>query len=272
MNKSLRVSGIWVYPVKALGGIPLHSSEVEARGLQYDRRWMLTDSEGNFLSQRDFPRLTLFRMQFQEDGVLVQDPDQRQTPLLIPFHEKGGQNRTVKIWDDRVAALQVSEKADAWFTFLLDRPVRLVRMPKSTRRQVDVKYARSGEVVSFADGYPSLIIGEAALNELNGRLDNPMEMIRFRPNLVFSGGLPHDEDRWAEIRIGGISFSCVKPCARCAVPSIDPATGKKGQEPNRTLATYRQWENKIWFGQNLLHHGHGRIHVGDAVEVLSWKA
>jgi uncharacterized protein len=122
--------------------------------------------------------------------------------------------------------------------------------------------------VSFADAFPLLIIGDGSLDELNRRLAVPIEMLRFRPNIVIGGMSPHEEDSWRLVRLGDVECDVVRPCARCVVPTIDPATGSAGVEPTRTLASYRKWDRKVWFGQNAIHRSPGTLAVGAAVEVL----
>ena len=144
-------------------------------------------------------------------------------------------------------------------------------MPLTAKRLVDQDYASNNEIVSFADGYPCLLIGQSSLDGLNEKLSEPILMDRFRPNFVFTGGEPHVEDSFKDFLIDNVLFSAVKPCARCVLITIDQQTGEKGQEPLRTLASYRTVGKKILFGQNLLHHHLGTIHVGDELKVKDWK-
>jgi uncharacterized protein YcbX len=136
-------------------------------------------------------------------------------------------------------------------------------------RRLDLDYARPQDQTGFADGFPFLLISEASLADLNRRIGRTLPMQRFRPNLVVRGCAPYAEDHWRRIRIGGVGFRLVKPCSRCIIPSIDPATGERdGSEPLATLSRYRQTGNKVYFGQNLIHDGPGRLAVGDRVVVL----
>lgn len=186
-----------------------------------------------------------------------------------------GEPMRVDIWDSKgVPALTVSPQADQWFSHVLGKSCRLVFMPETTHRAVDQTYALDNDAVSFADGYPYLLIGQASLDYLNQRVTEPMSMLRFRPNIVVSGSDPHDEDTWAHFRIGDLEFYGVKPCARCVLTTIDPETATLGKEPLRTLATYRQWKHKILFGQNVLAKSTGafplgHLHVGQSIEVVS---
>ncbi len=271
MTADLYLSAIYIYPIKSLGGIRLDAAEVEARGLRYDRRWMLVDDKGQFLTQRQHAQMALLQVSLQPEGLEVRHKQGLLDPLYIPFttEELSGQKLQVTIWEDTVPAQEVSEGMSAWFTAALGMPARLVHMPPQTQRPVDPEYAAGGEVVSFADGYPFLIIGQAALDDLNSRLEQPVPMDQFRPNFVFEGGAPFAEDSWREFMIGKQSFRAVKPCARCVVTTINQATAEKSPEPLRTLATYRQQRNKIMFGQNLLPDSAGMLQVGDVLQVLS---
>jgi uncharacterized protein YcbX len=147
----------------------------------------------------------------------------------------------------------------------LDDEVSLLYMPDSERRAVNPNRARPGDIVSFADAYPLLLISEASLAALNQRLDAPVEMRRFRPNLVISGCEPYAEDGFSALSIGPLTFRGVKRCERCVVTTVDPATAEQGKEPLRTLARYRQSEGKVWFGMNLIHDGPGTLRLGDPV-------
>jgi uncharacterized protein YcbX len=260
------LSDLRLYPIKSLGGIAVSEAVVDEKGFRYDRRFMLVTPSGTFITQRSTPQMALIDVAIDRPG----EPDarlrvwHRNRPadvLTLPLAEAaaaGTETMPVTIWDsENVPATCVGADADTWFSRALNIPCRLVFMPETTRRTVDPAYARLDEqgrpsVVSFADGYPYLLIGQASLDDLNQRLTEPVEMLRFRPNMVVSGGTPYDEDAWHEFTIGAMTFYGVKPCARCVLTTIDPATGQKGREPLHTLATYRQWKHKILFGQNVL--------------------
>ena len=183
----------------------------------------------------------------------------------------GGDLR-VRIWDDVCTARPAGPDADRWLSRFLGRDCRLVSLPESSRRPVDPAYGGVDDQVGFADGFPLLLISAASLEDLNRRLDEPLPMVRFRPNLVIYGGEPYQEDRWRRIRIGGIEFRLVKPCSRCAIPTIDPETAQRSAEPLRTLMGYRRRGNKVYFGQNVLHDGVGELREGAPVEVLEGSA
>ncbi|MBS4072846.1 MAG: MOSC domain-containing protein [Algoriphagus sp.] len=269
MKNHLMLQDIFIYPIKSLGGIRLEKAKVEEKGFQYDRRWMLVDRSGRFVSQREFSVLALLQVELQEDGLLVYVKNIPHRQLFIPFELSEGPEIPVVIWDDQVIGKVVSESVGVWFSDFLGFKVELVKMPESTHRKVDPRYAINAESVSFADGMPYLIIGQSSLDELNSRLASPVPMNRFRPNLVFSGGEPFLEDRLSKIRIGSVEFQIIKPCARCVLTTVDQETGEKGKEPLKTLSTYRTVNNKVMFGQNVVALGGGMVSIGDELIPLN---
>jgi uncharacterized protein YcbX len=260
----LRVSQLFVYPIKSLGGIELSSAQITDRGLLYDRRWMLVDANNRFISQREFSQMALLRIAITTDGLLVKHlllGDE----ILIPFQPQTEQKGGFAIWDD------VSSEADEWFSKMLNTRCRLVYMPDSSHRIVDPEYVPQTKITSFSDGYPFLLLGQSSLNDLNNRLEKNIPMNRFRPNIVFTGADAFHEDELAHIQINGIDFYGSKLCARCNIPTIDQDTAISAKEPTRTLARYRARNNKIYFGQNLVHTGEGIISIGDIIHVLAIK-
>jgi uncharacterized protein YcbX len=262
------LSEIWIYPVKSLGGIRLSSAQVEERGLQHDRRWMLVDESGLFISQRENTKMALLDVSLHEDGLTISHRFETGNQVFVPYKPNSASYVIVKVWDDLVNAITVSTDADAWLSEQLDQKVRIVMMPDSTERKADPRYALNGETVSFADGYPFLLISEASLADLNSRLEKPVEMIRFRPNFVITEASAYEEDSWKSIQIGSIFFEGVKPCGRCILTTIDPMTGEKGTEPLKTLAFYRKVNSKVLFGQNLVTKGNGVVREGDEIRLL----
>lgn len=265
----LYLQHIYIYPIKSLGGISLAEAEVVQTGIRHDRRWMLTDKEGKFLSQRSFPQMALLQVTVEPAGLLIDHKKRLHDPFFIPFDESTGRQMQVTIWDDVCTALEVSHEANEWFSDALGMKVQLVYMPSTTKRLVDSNYATNNEIVSFADGYPLLMIGQASLDDLNQRLETPILMNRFRPNLVFYGGSAYCEDSFTEFQIEDVTFNAVKPCGRCVMTTVNQEDGVKGQEPLKTLASYRTHKNKILFGQNLLQKNSGKIKVGDRLKILS---
>jgi uncharacterized protein len=252
----LSVTELYVYPVKGARGISLETADLDEFGVRHDRRWMIVDAAGGFITQRSHPSLALLTTELEPDALVLRSP--RAGVLSLPLAVDHGEPRTVRVWDDVVEVLDAGAAA-----------ARLLFMPEDCLRQADPAYAAPGDRVSFADGFPLLLITQASLDELNRRLPAPVPMARFRPNVVVSGAAPHDEDRWRSIRAGGVPLDVVKPCARCAVTTIDQATGVAGREPLRTLAQYRRRDGKLWFGQNVVHRGAGELRVGADVEVLT---
>ncbi|MGX5856636.1 MOSC domain-containing protein [Dyadobacter jiangsuensis] len=265
---AITLSEIWVYPVKSLGGIRLTKALTEERGLRYDRRWMIIDEENVFITQRTHLKMALIDVALEEGGLKIYLRADPADFVLVPYQPVTALPVTVQVWDDTAEALTVSDEADAWLTRQLDMKLRLVVMPDSTERKADPRYARHNENVSFADGFPYLVISQASLDDLNGRLAEPIEMRRFRPNFVISGTEPFAEDQWKHITIGDLRFEVVKPCARCVLTTINPETAEKGAEPLKTLASYRRNGNKILFGQNVTAQDFGELNIGDQVLVL----
>jgi uncharacterized protein len=285
------ISEINIYPIKSLRGISLRSAKVEERGLENDRRWMLVDEDGKFITQRDFPQMARVAVNVVDGGLEVEYEARR---LLVPVigtfpaetrrrGEKGDvQTRKVTVWRSRVEAAVYDGEVTEFFSEVLGSACRLVTMTDA-KRPVNYWYrVHKNDHVSFADGYPFLLIGEGSLADLNRRLRQqtgdassfrPLPMNRFRPNFVVKDSEPFAEDTWKRIRIGSTVFHVVKPCGRCVVTTIDQASGvKTGSEPLKTLATFRSRRNKVLFGQNLIADDPGGIvRVGDHVEVLEYK-
>ena len=242
----------------------LTSVNVTERGPEFDRRYMLVDRSGTFVSQRELPRLCLVGTAFEAENIVVSAPGM--PSLGLPRALPDGERMAFRVWDSAGTALRHAE-GSRWFSELLGDEVSLVYMPDDERREVNPKRARPGDIVSFADGYPFLLISEASLADLNARLSEPLEMRRFRPNLVISGAEPYAEDHFTTLRIGSVTFRAVKRCDRCSVTTVNPETSERGKEPLRTLAQYRLEDGKVWFGMNLIHDHTGTLAVGDDVVV-----
>ena len=263
----LTLSEINIYPIKSLGGISLQSSEVEDRGLKYDRRWVLVNDTNTFFTQRDFPEMALIRVVIENDGLLLQHKQKNIEHLNIPFAFDHSKKDKVDIWDDTVVGEFYNQVIDDWFSDILGIKCHLVKMPESTKRIVDISYAKN-KTVSFADGYPFMIIGQASLDDLNSRMETPLPMNRFRTNFVFTGGQPFEEDRWKKFKIGEIMFEAVKSCARCVITTTNQETAERLHEPLLTLSKFRKVENKVMFGMNLICESTGQIKVGDKIKLL----
>lgn len=267
LYRMLRVSQLYIYPIKSMGGISVSKAQVTDRGFKYDRRWMLVDEYNLFLSQRQVHEMALISIEITDKGLKVTYRLKNES-LLIPFEPQTTEFAEVTIWDDTCRGQFVSPEADQWFSQMLAISCRLVYMPDDTQRITDQRYAPEGSITSFADAYPFLLIGQSSLDDLNRRLAEPLNMNRFRPNIVFTGSDPYSEDLMHTLRINEVTFRGVKLCARCNIPAIDQDTAIQGKEPTRTLAGYRVKDNKIMFGQNLVHENTGMISVDDEVTVL----
>lgn len=268
MENKLLVQDIFIYPIKSLGGIRLSEAVVEDKGFQYDRRWMLVDDAGVFITQRKHPKMALLSVELDEKELLVFNKQKPETRVKIPLNFALGSEQKVTIWNDEVLAKTVQSDLDEWFSDFFGFRASLVMMPESTHRKVDEKYAVQSNSVSFADGMPYLLIGQGSLDDLNSRMDVPVPMNRFRPNIVMAGGTPFLEDSLRKIQIGQVEFQIVKPCARCVLTTVDQNSGTKGKEPLKTLASYRTINRKIYFGQNLVALQGGKVSVGDEILIL----
>ena len=257
------LTDIFIYPIKSMGKIALQQSNAEIRGFQYDRRMMLTDREGNFMSQRKYPGMARFSLSLTSDGFRVSHKGEELViPHLLPLKKPG----PVTIWDDRLQAPEAEGPFSEWFSDHLKMTCRLIVMDGQTQRPVNRKYSVHDENVSFADSLPYLILGSASLDDLNRRLDIPVSMDRFRPNLVITTEEPFYEDSLDLFRIGGAVFKKMKPCSRCIITTINQTTGERGDEPLKTLSEYRKDGNKVLFGQNVVCLKEGIVKTGNELD------
>ena len=258
------IDALYVHPIKSCAPIAVPEARVTARGLEHDRRWMVTDPDGKFLTQRTLPELALVRVAIEGARYVVRR--EGQPPLLLPFAHADGARVDVEVWGDRVHAL-VHEHGSDWFSRLLGGAVRLVFMPDDARRAVDPEYARAEDIVSFADGFPLLVVNRASLLALGDSVD----VRRFRPNLVVAGAAAWTEDDWRALAIGSeapVTLRTPKPCARCSIPGVDPESAAITKEPLRALAKLRTRDSQAWFGVNAIPDGEGTLRVGDSVRPL----
>jgi len=262
----LQISELYTYPIKSLGGIKLDKALITDRGFKYDRRWMLIDANNRFISQRENAPMALLSVSIENDFLTITNT-RNKALINIPLNPLKQELIPVTIWDDTCMAQPVSDEADEWFTNTLKMNCRLVYMPDETERFTDQQYTPRNSITSFSDAYPFLIIGQASLDDLNKRLSNTLPINRFRPNIVFTGGAPYQEDTMDNFTINGISFKGVKLCARCNIITIDQSDASTGKEPTKTLASYRAKNNKILFGQNIIAIDPGTISVGDELIV-----
>ena len=274
----MRLSEIIRYPIKSCRGTSVARAWVGRRGIEHDRRWMIVDDTGRFVTQREEHRLALVDVTIDGDDMLVSAREHSGVTLPLVLGE--GDPVRVGIWRSEVDAV-VHPLGSAWFAAFLGREVRLVYMQESALRGVNPKYGAPEDVVSFADGYPLLLTSEGSLRDLGDRIEarggERVPMIRFRPNVVVTGVPPWDEDAWGAFTIGGVPFRAPKPCDRCVITTIDPETARAESEPLRTLATFRRWSLPsqpagVWFGVNLVPDEAGPIAVGDAIVVTARRA
>jgi len=264
------VSSLIYYPIKACRGHEVDVSNVERMGLEHDRRMMVVTPEGGFLTQRDHPKLALVTPSISSERLTLSAPG---TDSLTFSMQTSGPTFLVDIWRSKdVPAVDQGDEAAEWFSDWLGTSVRLVHFADGYLRKVSQEYAvNADDHTAFADGYPILLASEESLADLNARMDLPVPMNRFRPNLVVRGCEPFAEDTWNRIRIGEMEMAVVKPCARCLVTTIDKETLEKSKEPLKTLASYRTWNGGAMFGQNVIPLNEGRLRLGMSVEILSKK-
>jgi uncharacterized protein YcbX len=265
---------VHVYPVKSVGGASLGEAVVEPWGIAGDRRWALVGADGRIVTQRHYPRLALATAQpLPGGGVRATAPGLE--PLTVEVPEPVG-TTIVEVWSDKVDAVPADPTAAEWFSIHLGGEVRLMYLDDpASRRRIDPVYARPGETVSFADGFPLLLTTTPSLDALNSLIaqgdhadEGPVPMNRFRPSVVVEGTAPWAEDDWSRIRIGEVCFRVVKPCGRCVITTTDQRTAERGKEPLRTLARHRRIGDWLVFGQNLIPEGTGILRIGDLMEIL----
>ncbi len=258
------VRALHFYPVKSLRGLSASRALVVDRGFEHDRRFMVVDDSGRFLTQRTLPRMSLVTVDIAGDALLLTAPGMDR--LEVPLRPEQGQAQVVDVWKDRCQALSLGERPARWFSQFLGIPSSFVYMPDATIRETNPAHGPGR--VGFADAYPFLLASTSSLAELAQR-GGAVPMERFRPNIVVDGAPAFAEDGWTRLRIGEVEFRVVKPCVRCAVTTVDPALGAvAGVEPLGTLATFRRSDDGVLFGMNLVNENVGTIVVGETVEVL----
>ncbi len=264
----MQISELYIYPIKSCKGISLQETELDAKGFKYDRRFMFVDENGQMLTQRVHNKMALIECVIRNDELLIKSDGYQQ--ISVPLEPKAGSKTKAQVWSDMCKALKVSREADEWISDFLDLKASLVYMPSETKRVVDTRYNTSKATTTFTDGFPILLISQASLDDLNSRLAESITMNRFRPNLVVTGFTSFQEDEIDAFEINGLKFEVKKPCARCVMTTINPLTAQKGAEPLKTLAKYRTKNNKIYFGQNVIHLNHeGRIALDDKISIIS---
>jgi hypothetical protein len=257
----VKLLAAFLYPVKSMRAVATSTLTLDDKGIVGDRRWMVVDAEGRFVTQRTVPALVRLQPELVEGGVRIDDGasclDVALPPLTAP-------RRTVTVWRDTFAALDAGEEAATWLSSRLGFPCRLVAFAPDVRREVDVTYAKDAQT-TFTDAYPLLVVNEASLDALNEALPSPIPMERFRPNLVVRAEAPWVEDSWTRLEIDGLPLEGVKPCARCVAITTDQRTGERphGPLPLSTLTQLHSLPGRgALFGMNLVHRANGLLRVG----------
>jgi uncharacterized protein YcbX/ferredoxin len=268
---TVTVSNLYIYPIKSTMGISLPQASIDELGLAFDRRFVISDNSGQFISARTEPTLCLVKTLLTDNGITLSAPTM--PTLTLVYENFSEQYKNVNVWDDEIAGQLCSTKANSWFSDYLQRPCQLLYFGKASSR-VRKANTDNARKIAFADGYPLLLISQASLNDLNEHLiashQKTVSMANFRPNIVVDNCLPFAEDGWQYIRIGEIEFKVSKPCERCILTTVNPENGIKDaqQQPLSTLKTYRQTlSGEVLFGQNLIPLTSGRINQGDKLTV-----
>ena len=274
LTVGIAITTLAIYPVKSLRGIALTEAAVGPRGLRGDRRWLVTDANGDFLTQRQLPAMAQISVSLTDHGIFLTAPEMR--PCSVSEPDQRGPRCQVRVWQDVCDALAADEAAGAWLTEFLGQACRLVYMPDETCRPIPEDFRRDPrEQVSFADGFPILMTSDASLAVLNHRLasrgQDPVPMNRFRPNIVVGGGEAFAEDDYTRVETDAIALRIAKPCERCQVVTTDQQTGERNpaREPLATLREFRMdAEGGALFGQNLVPEKIGVLRVGDILRVV----
>lgn len=254
-----------IYPVKGMGGVSVSTAEVLERGMKWDRHWMLIDGNGKFLSQRESPEMSLMKSVSGTHGLQVFFG---KSSIEIPYVFQCDERTVADIWGTKVSCRLVGKEWDDYFSHLLSREVRLVCPDESTPRIKKILIPPYETSLSFADGYPFLVLGAGSVALLNTKLEQPVPHNRFRANFIINTEIPHEEDSWKRFRIGEVHFQMIKPCVRCNVITIDQATAVLSKEPLKTLSGYRKERNGVIFGMNAIALTCGNISRDDYLEVL----
>jgi len=263
------ISELFIYPLKSAKGLSLSTIAFNQRGPIFDRHWMVINPKKKFLTQRQKPKMCLINTALSDQTLTLSAPEMPRLELPVFDIESLNQRIHATVWHDTVDALDCGDLAAQWISdYLMVEGCRLVYMPDDTQRQIDTNYAKRQETVSFADGFPSLIISQASLTNFNKKLNQPISMANFRPNIVIDNCEAYAEDQWKEIKVAGITFSLVKPCSRCIIPSIEQDTANRQTEVTDALNKHRRRDRATYFGQNALHDTSGIIRVGDTVEII----
>jgi uncharacterized protein YcbX len=260
----LYISKLYIYPIKSCAAIAVNTMPLDTQGAANDRRYMLVDESGQFITQRQYSRLVFVNVEAHQQGWLITLPDIG--VKILPLHGVVNQSIRVKVWSDTFDAYDQGDEWADFFSSFLGKKVRLVFSHSNTERRIDPHYCKTARPVSFADGFPLLLTNESSLAVLNERLENPVDMLRFRPNIVVKGAAAFAENAWETLHAPHIQLSVVKPCSRCVIPTINPHTAKKEPAVWQALEAFCKGDDgKVYFGQNVIHKSTGILTVGDAL-------
>lgn len=256
------VEELYIYPIKSLAGIPVQSAKAEEMGFEYDRRWMLVDEENQFITQRKYPNLSQFYPKINEGKIEISHQD---TTHDFFIHENLKDPIFSQVWDDLTKVFEVNTATSKWFSEMLGFKCKLVKIENIGDRKHSSTKLNKTLNVSLADGYPYLLIGSESLSFLNQKLEEKITIKRFRPNIVISSSVAHEEDSFSNFEIGTVKFKNAKPCGRCIMVNNDPENGVVKKEPLKTLNIYRKVGNSILFGTNVMCLNEGEVSVGDVL-------
>ncbi|UTN05903.1 MOSC domain-containing protein [Flavobacterium bizetiae] len=262
MSAIYSVKEIYIYPIKSLAGISCQNALAEEMGFENDRRWMLIDAENQMITQREHRIMSQFYPQISDGKISITFQDQKHE-FSIDEHLEN--SITVNVWDDKSEVIEVNKSTSKWFSEHLGFECKLVKIIKNGDRKHESSKLKETFNVSLADGYPYLMIGSQSLDFLNEKLADKITVLRFRPNIVISSQSPHEEDDFTTFKIGEVQFKNVKPCGRCIMVNNDPDNGKLKKEPLKTLSKYRNVNNSVLFGTNIVSLNSGIINVGDEI-------
>jgi len=265
---TIQINQLFHFPVKSLKGVQLTQMELDSFGPKWDRRFMLADKSGRFLTQRECPAMGQISAEVADDQLVLTHAGVKKALCLGELNQFA-MHQPVTIWKDQVSARVIQHDINQWISEILQREVTLLFMDEDTHRQVDLKFAEQGDRTSFADGYPFLILSEASVRFLADRLGRELAIERFRPNIVVSGCDAFAEDKWKKIAINGIEFDIVKPCARCVIPTLDLETSEKQADVMQMMLKHRKHGKAVMMGQNAIHRETGILQVGQSIAVLA---
>lgn len=254
------IEELYFYPIKSFRGLRTGELRLQPQGPQWDRQWMLVDKAGRFVTQREKPEMTKFGVALDESSLELSWPGLEN--IDFGLEERQGDEFPVVVWNSTVPAFEVSDEVSEWISGALKEPVRLVRLSESARREVPDAPGRS---MRFVDSRPILVISRSSLQQLELKASVTLSMSRFRPTIVIRDVAAHAEDQWNGFKVGQIDFKAAEPCISCEIASLHPVTGVAGEEPLKTLATYRLQEQGICFGYYYTHLNEGLLRIGAPV-------